>query len=107
MLPLYRNQSIDLLFVVPQKFYDGLKGLHKTFWGTTMHNSIDWFLYEGNAGTCVKGKSMKIATASWSEFTDEGKNTAEHILGPEFVFSKVRRQNSRKYAWQYDRHLKL
>lgn len=50
---------------------------------------------------------MKIATASWSEFTDEGKNTGEHILGPEFVFSKVIRQNSRKYAWQYDRHLKL
>ena len=22
-------------FVVPQKIYEGLKGLHKTFWGTT------------------------------------------------------------------------
>ena len=32
-------------------FLKDLKGLQKTFWGTTKSKSIDWFLYEGNTDT--------------------------------------------------------
>ena len=57
-------------FLVLKKFYEGLKSLHKTLWGTTKkckNKNLAWFLFQYNFQKCTEQEKL-IISKWWRKF---------------------------------------